>query len=58
MCDIKKSIESNDVVTAIKLIASDRRGTHDRQRRFRSMYREILFLSFAACGRHNIDHGK
>ncbi|RUS86371.1 hypothetical protein EGW08_005889 [Elysia chlorotica] len=56
MCDIKKSIESNDVVTAIKLIAGDRRGSHDRQRRFRSMYREILFLSFAACGRHNIDH--
>lgn len=56
MCDIKKSIENNDVVTAIKLIAGDRRGSHDRQRRFRSMYREILFLSFAACGRHNIDH--
>ncbi|GFR95009.1 C-Myc promoter-binding protein-like [Elysia marginata] len=56
MCDIKKSIENNDVVTAIKLISDDRRRSHDRQRRFRSMYREILFLSFAACGRHNIDH--
>ncbi|GFO50358.1 C-myc promoter-binding protein [Plakobranchus ocellatus] len=56
MCDIKKAIESNDIMTAIKLIAGMRRGSSDRQRRFRSMYREILFLSFAACGRHNIDH--
>ncbi|CAG5134892.1 unnamed protein product [Candidula unifasciata] len=56
MWQIIASIKRNDVLSGIKQIASARRRMTSRKRRFRSMYREILFLSFAACGRENIDH--
>ncbi|KAK7491704.1 hypothetical protein BaRGS_00016960 [Batillaria attramentaria] len=56
MYQIISSIQRNDVLTAIKTIAQGRRRLAGRNRRFRSMYREILMLSFVACGRENIDH--
>ncbi|XP_076443222.1 C-myc promoter-binding protein-like isoform X3 [Babylonia areolata] len=56
MFQIISSIQHNDVLTAIKLVAQGRRRLMGRRRRFRSLYREILFLSFVACGRENIDH--
>jgi hypothetical protein len=57
MYNIISSIQRNDVLTAIKLVVDNRRRLVGRKRRFRSLYREILFLSFVACGRENIDHG-
>ncbi|KAL8562639.1 hypothetical protein ACOMHN_011211 [Nucella lapillus] len=56
MFQIISSIQRNDVLTAIKQVALGRRRLMGRKRRFRSLYREILFLSFKACGRENIDH--
>ncbi|XP_012934851.1 DENN domain-containing protein 4B [Aplysia californica] len=56
MWQIIAAIQRNDVLAAIRLVAHARRRMGSRKRRFRSMYREILFLSFAQCGRENIDH--
>ncbi|CAL1526082.1 unnamed protein product [Lymnaea stagnalis] len=56
MWQIISSIKRNDVMSAIRAVANTRRRMTSRKRRFRSMYREILFLSFAECGRENIDH--
>ena len=58
MYQIISSIQHNDVLTAIKLVTQGRRRQMGRRRRFLSLYREILFLSFVACGRENIDHGQ
>ncbi|XP_059175124.1 C-myc promoter-binding protein-like isoform X1 [Physella acuta] len=56
MWQIIASIKRNDVSAAIRQLVAARRKMNSRKRRFRSMYREILFLSFAECGRENIDH--
>lgn len=56
MHQIITNIQCNDVLSPIKLVMNGRRRFRPRKSRFRSMYREILFLSFSACGRENIDH--
>ncbi|XP_070177502.1 DENN domain-containing protein 4C-like isoform X1 [Littorina saxatilis] len=56
MYQIISSIQRNDMLAAIKLVAQGRRRLMGRRRHFRSLYREVLFLSFVACGRENIDH--
>ncbi|KAH9487854.1 C-myc promoter-binding protein [Bulinus truncatus] len=56
MWQIVSAIQRNDVLSAIRTVVSARKKISSRKRRFRSMYREILFLSFAECGRENIDH--
>lgn len=56
MYQIISSIQRSDMLNAIKQVMGGRRRL-GQKRRFRSMYREILFLSFVACGRENIDHG-
>ncbi|BFY98657.1 hypothetical protein BsWGS_01697 [Bradybaena similaris] len=56
MWQIISSIKRNDVLNGMRQIAIARRRMMLRKRRFRSMYREVLFLAFAACGRENIDH--
>ncbi|PVD19799.1 hypothetical protein C0Q70_20290 [Pomacea canaliculata] len=55
MYQIISSIQRSDMLNAIKQVMGGRRRL-GQKRRFRSMYREILFLSFVACGRENIDH--
>ena len=57
MHQIFTNIQCNDVLTPIKLVMNGRRRFKPRKSRFRSMYREILFLSFSSCGKENIDHG-
>ena len=57
MHQIITNIQCNDVLSPIKLVMNGRRRFRPRKSRFRSMYREILFLSFSSCGRENIDHG-
>ena len=57
MHQIITSIQCNDVLSPIKLVANGRRRFRPRKSRFRSLYREISFLAFVACGRENIDHG-
>ncbi len=59
MQQIVSNIMVNDVLTPLKDIMNERRKMkrqHGRGR-FRSMYRDILFLSFASLGRDNIDTG-
>ncbi|KAK0048974.1 DENN domain-containing protein 4B [Biomphalaria pfeifferi] len=56
MWQIVSAIKRNDVLAAVKIVVSARKKINSKKRRFRSMYREILFLSFAECGRENIDH--
>ncbi len=56
---IVSSIMMNDVVNPIKLLLNERRKQKSQGKsRFRSMYREIMFLSLVALGRENIDCGK
>ena len=56
---IVSSIMMNDVVNPIKLLLNERRKQKTQGKaRFRSMYREIMFLSLVALGRENIDCGK
>lgn len=55
MYQIITHIHCSDVLTPIKMVMNGRRRLRTRRKRFRSMYREILFLSFVACGRENID---
>jgi len=62
LCSIMKSIVSsikaNDVVSPLRLLLNERAKQRDCGRtRFHSIYRDILFLSFAALGRDCIDHG-
>ena len=53
------NILMNDVVTPIKLVMSERRKMKKRSKgRLRSMYRDLLNLSFVSLGRENIDHGQ
>ncbi|XP_071110635.1 C-myc promoter-binding protein-like [Haliotis cracherodii] len=56
MHQIISSIQCNDVLSPIKLIMNNRRRHRQKKHQFRSLYREILFLAFIACGRENIDH--
>ncbi|XP_074649748.1 C-myc promoter-binding protein-like [Tubulanus polymorphus] len=57
MQQIVSNIECNDLLSPIKLMMNERKrlspakGSH-----FRSIYREIIYLAFVACGRSNIDH--
>ena len=56
---IVSSIMMNDVVNPIKLLLNERRKQKSLGKaRFRSMYREIMYLSLVALGRNNIDCGK
>lgn len=55
---IIESIMCNDLLTPIKLVMNCRRRLRLRKSRHRSMYRDIVFLAFLACGKENIDHGK
>ncbi|KAK3096746.1 hypothetical protein FSP39_002860 [Pinctada imbricata] len=50
------SIQCNDLLTPIKLVMNYRRRLRLRKCHHRSMYRDILFLAFTACGRDNIDN--
>ncbi|XP_060579637.1 C-myc promoter-binding protein-like [Ruditapes philippinarum] len=50
------NIQCNDVLSPIKMVMNGRRRLRPRRKRFRSLYREILFLAFIACGRENIDN--
>ncbi|XP_050402671.2 C-myc promoter-binding protein isoform X3 [Patella vulgata] len=56
MHQIFSSIQCNDVLTPIKHVMHGRKRLRVKRHRFRSMYREVLFLVFKACGRENIDH--
>lgn len=51
----------NDVLQPLQMILNERRklrlANENKILHFRSIYREILFLSFVALGRENIDHG-
>jgi len=55
---IVSSIMNNDVVGPLKLILDERRRLKKihPQLRFHSMYRDMLYLSFTALERENIDH--
>lgn len=55
---IIESIMCNDLLTPIKLVMNCRRRLRLRKSRHRSMYRDIVFLAFVACGKENIDNGK
>jgi len=62
LCSIMQSIVSNikenDVVSPLRLLLNERAKQRDcGKTRFHSIYRDILFLSFAALGRDCIDHG-
>ena len=57
MYQIVESIRCNDLITPMKLVVNERRRLGKRSHH-RSMYREILYLAFYACGRADIDHGK
>ncbi|XP_064610090.1 C-myc promoter-binding protein-like isoform X1 [Liolophura sinensis] len=56
MQQIVTSIRCCDVYTPMRIVMNARRKMRRGRTRFRSMYREILYLSFVACGRENIDH--
>ncbi|KAL4227448.1 DENN domain-containing protein 4B [Mactra antiquata] len=57
MHQIISSIQCNDVLSPIKTVMNGRRRLRPRRnKRFRSLYREILYLAFTACGRENIDN--
>ncbi|XP_052793201.1 C-myc promoter-binding protein-like isoform X2 [Mya arenaria] len=56
MHQIISNIQCNDVLTPIKLVMNGRRRLRPRKKRFRSMYRDITYLAFKACGRDNIDN--
>ena len=45
----------NDVLAPIRLLSNARPRKKGRKGHSRSLYREILFLSFVACGRNFID---
>ncbi|XP_013393388.1 C-myc promoter-binding protein [Lingula anatina] len=54
---IVTSIQCNDMFSPIKIVIHERhRRNKNKRYKHRSMYREICFLSFSACGRENIDH--
>lgn len=48
----------NDFLIFIKLVMNCRRRLRLRKSRYRSMYRDIVFLVFMVCGKENIDNGK
>lgn len=52
-------IQANDMGAAMKVVLNERiRSSKIRVMQHHSLYRELLFLSFAALGRENIDHGE
>lgn len=57
MHQIISNIQCNDVLSPIKILMSGRRRLRVYKKKFRSIYREILYLAFVACGRDNIDPG-
>ena len=61
MQHVVSNIMCNDTMTPIKAILSERQRRKNKIRLARgqmhSLYRDILFLSFVALGRNNIDHG-
>jgi hypothetical protein len=59
MHHILSSIKMNDVVSPLRLMLNERakQRTDFGRTRFHSIYRDVLFLSFAALGRDCIDHG-
>ena len=60
MRQILASIQRNDMISAMKLLINER-TKHDSlnvNRKHYSMYRDLLYLSFVALGRENIDQSK
>ncbi|KAH3837808.1 hypothetical protein DPMN_111209 [Dreissena polymorpha] len=57
MHQIISKIQCNDVLSPIKMVMNGRRRLRTRRKRFRSMYRDIMYLALEACGRDNIDIG-
>ncbi|XP_052281049.1 DENN domain-containing protein Crag-like [Dreissena polymorpha] len=55
MHQIISKIQCNDVLSPIKMVMNGRRRLRTRRKRFRSMYRDIMYLALEACGRDNID---
>ena len=53
-------IMCNDLLNPIRKVLNERRKQKHllNRGRFRSVYRDLLFLAFHALGRENIDHGK
>lgn len=52
------SIEVNDMMTSMKTLANERLVTSGREKHSYNLYRDLLFLTFAALGRDNIDQGE
>ena len=56
------SVMRNDLVTPFHRVLEERRKRKNLLERgnfrFRSLYRDLLFLAFRVLGRENIDHGK
>ena len=55
MKQILGRLQCNDLYTPICMLINERRKAAPRKRHH-SIYREILFLSFVAIGRENIDN--
>lgn len=58
---ILNGVHCNDLVTPLKLLTNEHRKTSHKShmhKNYYSLYRDLLFLSFVALGRENIDHGK
>jgi hypothetical protein len=57
MRHILTCIHNNDMVTPMKLLTNERRkSVTSNTKHYYSVYRDLLFLSFVALGRENIDH--
>jgi hypothetical protein len=61
MDKVIECLKLNDAMTPINLLLNGRRELEQRfgaSVHSRSMYRDVLFLAFAALGRDQIDHGE
>lgn len=60
MRQILSSIQCNNMSAAMKLLINERtkQSSSNVNRKYYSMYRDLLNLSFAALGRENIDQSK
>lgn len=59
MNQIIKSLQCNDMISAMNVLVNERlkKGSNGNIKHF-SMYRDLLYLSFVAMGRENIDQSK
>lgn len=60
MKQVVSGIEMNSMVTSLKALVTERlkAGVSGREKHSYSIYRDLLFLSFVALGRENIDQGE